>query len=217
VSEAGLIPLFLRGAATTAWLTAAGILLAALMAFAGGTARCSSVPALQWVSRAYISTFRGTSLLVQLFWLYYALPMLGLDLGAYASAILALGLNVGAYGAEVVRGAIEAVPKGQWEAATALSFTPRQRMWRIILPQAIPAMIPPFGNNAIELLKGTALVSLITIHDLTFNAQVVRNTTGQTGAVFGLVLLIYLALALVLSGAFRLLERRVGAIPTEAS
>ena len=111
--------------------------------------------------------------------------------------MLGLGLNVGAYGAEVVRGAIAAVPRGQWEAATALNMTRVQMLRRIILPQAFVAMIPPWGNLFIELLKSTALVSLITLTDLAFKAQQMNQTTMKTIPIFTLVLLIYLAMSLM--------------------
>jgi polar amino acid transport system permease protein len=144
-----------------------------------------------------------------MFWIYYALPSFGLQLSAFLAGVLTLGLNVGAYGAEVVRGAILSVPRGQMEAAIALGFCPATRLRRILVPQALPRMIPPLGNLAIELLKGTALVSLITIHDLTFRAQMVRSVTLETGVVFGLILLLYMLLALAVTGTVRLIEHRI--------
>jgi polar amino acid transport system permease protein len=145
--------------------------------------------------------------LVQLFWFYFVLPLFGLSLSATVVAILVLGLNAGAYGAEVVRGAILAVSKGQWEAAISLNLSRRSTMWRIILPQAVPAMLPPAGNLLIELLKNTALVSLITITDLTFSAQILRAETLKTTEIFSLVLLMYFAAAMVIAAMMRLLER----------
>ena len=121
-------------------------------------------------------------------------------------AVLGLGLNVGAYGAEVVRGAIQAVPRGQWEATVALNMARSEALRRIILPQAFVAMIPPWGNLFIELLKATALVSLITITDLSFKAQEMNQTTLKTVDIFSLVLLIYLALSLAITIGMRLME-----------
>ena len=123
--------------------------------------------------------------------------------------ILVLGLNAGAYGSEVVRGAIQAVPREQSEAAMALNLTQRQTLWRIILPQALLPMIPPFGNLLIELLKGTALVSLITLSELTFQGQILRAATLRSGEIFGLILVLYFLLALGISFAMRHLERRI--------
>jgi polar amino acid transport system permease protein len=203
------LPQILGGLATTARITAVATLLALVMAFAAGTARTAAPTPLRQAAAVYVEVFRGSSLLVQMFWIYYALPAFGVQLGAFAAGVLTLGLNVGAYGAEVVRGAILAVPRGQVEAAISLGFSPALRLRRILVPQALPRMIPPLGNLAIELLKGTALVSLITIHDLTFRGQMVRSVTLETGAVFGLILLLYLLCALVITGAVRLLERRI--------
>ncbi|CPI22946.1 binding-protein-dependent transport system inner membrane protein [Bordetella pertussis] len=152
--------------------------------------------------------FRGTSALVQLFWFYFVLPMFGMKLPALLVGIVVLGANAGAYGAEVVRGAILAVPAGQREAAVALNLTRARTIWRIILPQAVPAMLPPTGNLLIELLKNTALVSLITITDLTFRGQLLRSETLRTTEIFTLVLLLYFAVALVITGGIRMLERR---------
>jgi len=112
------------------------------------------------------------------------LPLAGFPLDPLTTGILVLGLNVSAYGAEVVRGAILAVPKEQYETAIAINLTPYQRMRHIILPQAIVLMLPTFGNNAIELMKATAIVSLISLSDLTFQAQVIRLQTGNTAFSF---------------------------------
>lgn len=199
----------LEGLLTTVEITAASILLAVVMALAAGLLRSAGPVPFRQIAAVYVEVFRGSSLLVQMFWIYFVLPAFGLQLSAFAAGVLTLGLNVGAYGAEVVRGAILAVPRGQIEAAVALGFPPATRLRRILFPQALPRMIPPLGNLAIELLKGTALVSLITIHDLTFRAQMVRSVTLETGVVFGLVLLLYLLLALTITGLVQVVERRV--------
>ena len=161
------------------------------------------------MASTYVEVFRGTSALVQLFWLFFVLPP-GLSLEPFTVAVLGLGLNVGAYGSEVVRGAIQAVPRGQWEASTALNMTRPQMLRRIILPQAFVAMVPPWGNLFIELLKSTALVSLITLGDLAFRAQQMNQTTMRTIPIFTLVLLIYLAISLVITIGMRSLEGRLG-------
>ncbi|MGH7740174.1 MAG: ectoine/hydroxyectoine ABC transporter permease subunit EhuC, partial [bacterium] len=153
--------------------------------------------------------FRGTSALVQLFWFYFALPFLGLRLNALTAGILVLGLNAGAYGSEVVRSAIRNVGVGQHEAALALNLTRRQKMIHIVFPQATLAMIPPAGNLLIELLKNTSLVSLITLSELTFQAETLRDATLQTTKIFSIVLLIYFLLAQGLSRLMRMLEKRL--------
>ncbi len=116
---------------------------------------------------------------------------------------------MGAYGAEVVRGAIQSIPKEQYEATTALNLTRWQRMRHVILPQAFVLMLPTFGNNAIELLKGTAVVSLISLSDMTFQAQVVRAQTGSTAVPFLTILVLYFLIASVFSSGIRGLEQRL--------
>jgi polar amino acid transport system permease protein len=203
------LPQLFEGLLTTARITAAALALALVLSFLAGVVRTAAPSPFRQVAAVYVEVFRGSSLLVQMFWIYYALPSFGLQLSAFLAGVLTLGLNVGAYGAEVVRGAVLSVPRGQTEAAISLGFSPTARIRRILLPQALPRMVPPLGNLAIELLKGTALVSLITIHDLTFRAQMVRSVTLQTGVVFGLILLLYLVLALAITAAVRVAERRL--------
>jgi polar amino acid transport system permease protein len=204
-----LLPPLLAGLRVTLMLTAAGAVLALAAALTAGLARISRRAWVRSLAVAYIDVFRGTSALVQLFWAYFALPLLGVRLDAMTAGILVLGLNIGAYGAEVVRGALLAVPRGQWEAARALGFRRRQAVARVVLPQAVPAMLPPFGNLSIELLKSTALVSLITLADLTFQAQVVRAATLRSAEVFALVLLLYFGVAQAMAFGMRRLEARL--------
>jgi polar amino acid transport system permease protein len=203
------LPFLARGVLVTLEVTMLALAIALAVALVAGIGRMSKRRPLRLVSGLFIEVFRGTSVIVQLFWFYYALPLFGLRFTPLFAAVLALGLNEGAYGAEIVRGAIQSVPKGQTEAAVALSLSPLKCLRRVILPQAIPAMIPPFGNVSIDLLKATSLVSLVTVSELTFRAQLVRSSTGATTAVFGLILGCYFVLALGFSGVWRLIEARV--------
>jgi len=205
VSE--LVPPLLAGLGVTIQLALGGSLVAVIAAVVAGLSRISPITPLRWMAATYVEVFRGTSALVQLFWFYFVLPLFGISLAATVVGILVLGLNAGAYGAEIVRGAILAVPRGQWEAAIALNLSARRTMRRIILPQAVPAMLPPAGNLLIELLKNTSLVSLITITDLTFSAQILRAETLKTTEIFSLVLLMYFAAAMVVALLMRLTER----------
>ncbi len=148
---------------------------------------------------------------MQLFWLFYVRPHFGLTLPPLSVAVLGLGLNAGAYGAEIVRAAIQAVARGQYEAATALNMTRYQTMRQVIMPQALVAMIPPFGNLFIELLKGTALVSLITITELAFRGAQLNVLTLRTMEIFSIVLVIYFLMAMVITVFMRGIERRLGA------
>jgi polar amino acid transport system permease protein len=206
-------PGLLEGARLTVEIAALGSVLAVAMALLAALAKLYGPLPVRWLSTAYIEVFRGTSALVQLFWLYFVLPQFGILLDAFPVAVLALGLNIGAYGAEVVRGAILSVHRGQWEASVALNMSRSQMLRRIILPQAFIAMIPPWGNLFIELLKSTSLVSLITLSDLTFKAQQMNQTTLKTVPVFTLVLLFYLAISLAVTIGMRLLEQRIGRNP----
>ncbi len=203
-----LLPALLPGLLVTLQVTAGALVLAVAVAVPAGLLRASGWRAARLPAAVYVETFRGTSALVQLFWAYFVLPFFGLRLDALTVGILVLGLNYGAYGAEVVRGAVEAVGPGQRAAAAALGLTPAQTLVRIVLPQAVPVMLPPAGNLAVELLKGTSLVSLITLEDLTFTAQTLRADTLRTPEVFGLVLVIYFLLASLLVQAVRYLEAR---------
>jgi polar amino acid transport system permease protein len=205
----GYIPLMLEGALVTIELTVLGSALALVMAFLGGLGRLSPHFALRALATAYIEFFRGTSIFVQLFWAYFVLPLFGLTLTPLQAGVAALGLNVGAYAAEVVRGAVKSVGREQHEACVALNLTRWQCLRYIILPQAFVVMLPTFGNNAIELLKGSAVVSLISLGDLTFQAQVVRSQTGSTMVPFVTSLIIYFAIASVISAGVRGLERRL--------
>jgi len=197
-----------EGLRMTLLITVLGLLLTVVVAFAAGLARLSQFWILRAPAYVFVEFFRGTSLPVQLFWVYFALPFLGIEFEAIAAAVLVLGLNEGAYAAEIVRGTIASRPKGQTEACIALGLSPGQRMRRILLPQSIPGMLPSFGNVFVDLLKATALVSTISVHDLTFNALTIRNYTNETVVVFLAILCVYFALALALAGLTRWLERR---------
>ena len=205
----GYIGLILQGALVTIELTLMGSALALVMAFVAGLGRLSRFFAVRALATTYIEFFRGTSIFVQLFWAYFVLPFAGVTLTPLQAGVLALGLNVGAYGAEVVRSAIQSIGREQYEACVALNLSRWHAMRHVILPQALLIMLPTFGNNAIELLKATAVVSLISLSDLTFQAQVVRAQTGSTLVPFGTILLIYFAIAMVISWSVRGLERRL--------
>lgn len=201
------LPGLLEGALVTIEITIGGSILAVACAFVAAMAKMYGPWPARWLAVGYIEVFRGTSALVQLFWLFFVLPHFGVTLEPLTVAILTLGLNVGAYGAEVVRGAVSAVPRGQWEATIACNMTRFQALRRVILPQALVAMIPPWGNLFIELLKCTALVSLITISDLAFKAQQMNATTYKTVEIFSIVLVFYLAIAMVITIGMQAVER----------
>ncbi len=204
-----LIPSLLGGLWVTVQLTLGGALLACILAWLGGLGKRSGFWPVRWVAIAYIEVFRGTSALVQLFWFFYGLPLFGIHLAPMWAGILVLGLNIGAYGAEIVRGGIQSIDKGQSEACTALNLTPFQQFRFVLLPQALVRILPPAGNLLIELLKTTALVSLITLSDLTFKGMILRAETLRTAEIFALLLLIYFGLAQLLAFLVRRIELRL--------
>lgn len=201
------LPAIGDGVLVTLLLTVGGALLALMIAvILGLTARAENIVA-RGASRVIIEFFRGTSLVVQLFFLFFVLPQLGVTISPILCGILGLGLNYGAYGAEVIRGSINSVPTGQWEAATALSMTRAHRMRRIIFPQAWALMIPSLTNLLIQLLKGTAIVGFITLVDLTVALDRLRIQTDTL--FYGIVgLVLYFVIAYVLTLAMNALEVR---------
>lgn len=203
------LPFILSGIVNTIKVTAGGALVALVVAFVFGLARLSSSAVIRGVAALYIEFFRGTSVFVQLFWVYFVLPVFGLSLSPLIAGIVVLGMNVGAYASEVVRGAILAVPVEQREACVALNLTTWQRMRHVILPQALLIMLPTLGNNTIELLKGSSIVSVISLPELTFYAQVVRTQTGNTTIPFITILIIYFIMSITISKIFRLIESRM--------
>jgi polar amino acid transport system permease protein len=214
-----LLPLLLQGTLVTIQITLLAALLAIALALVAALSKLSRWRVLRWTANVYIEVFRGTSLLVQLFWLFFVLPLppFNLTLTPFAVAVLGLGLSIGAYGAEVMRGAFSSVPRGQIEAAIALNIPPLHRFLDIVLPQALINAIPPGTNLLIELLKGTSLVSLITLADLTFRANQLVETTFRSGEIFTFTLAIYFCLAQLINAGMRLLDRRFSRGQTRGS
>ena len=191
-------PILIKGTITTIELTVLGAILALVISFIVGIARISSFKSIRVVAIIYLEFFRGSSALVQMFFIYFVLPMWGIYFDALTAGVIACGCNVGAYGSEVVRSAILAVDKDQHEAAKALNYSNYEKYRYVIIPQAIPIMIPTFGNLLIELMKLTAVCSLITISDLTFMAHIIRVQTALTLEPFLIILVIYFIIASVL-------------------
>jgi polar amino acid transport system permease protein len=200
-------PRLLEGAVVTLQLAIGGSALALPLALCMGLGRSARQRAIRLLALGYVEFFRGTSALIQLYWVYFALPLLGVRIDALSAGIVVLGCNAGAYGAEVVRGAIAAVPRSQWEAGAVLGLPRRVVLWRIILPEAVPRALPPLNNVLIELLKNTALASMITLSDLTFEAQALRAASLRSTEIFGLLLALYFGMSLCITAVFSWLER----------
>ncbi len=204
--EASWIPLLAHGLVATLEVFFGAAVIAVGAGLAVGVATTHGGPWLRAICRIWVEVVRGTSTLVQLFWVIFALPLIGIRIDPLVGGMVVLGLNCGAYAAEAVRGALHAVPHGQLDAALVLGLRPWQRLLRIELPQALPVVLPTATNLAIELLKNTSLVSLIGLADLTFQATVLRTSTLNDLPVLGVLLAIYLVLALGLARLGHLAE-----------
>ncbi|MEN2467606.1 ectoine/hydroxyectoine ABC transporter permease subunit EhuC [Ornithinibacillus sp. FSL M8-0202] len=196
-----VFPVLIRGIHITITVFILSVIFAYLFAFIAGFCRLSNNRMIRGVTSFYVEIFRGTSLIVQLFWLYYAIPMLfniGID-NKLTAGVLAISLNYGAYMSEIVRGSILAVDKGQTEASIALNLSRVQRLRVIIFPQALRMMLPEFGNYSIQMLKATSLVSLIGMTDILYHGNILRSTDlSQAPTVYFLLLVFYFLMALPL-------------------
>lgn len=208
----GLWELVIKGVWVTIQLLVLSALLAAAVSFVVGIARTHRLKFVRFLAGLYTEVFRGTSALVMIFWVFFVLPpAFGWQLVPLWAGTLALGLTYGAYGAEIVRGALAAVDPAQREGGIALSFTPWQRMKLVLLPQAVPEMIPPFSNLLIELLKGTALVSIMGMGDLAFSGNLVRLALQESAEIYTYILVIYFVIAFLLTRIMRGLEKKLKA------
>ncbi|MDA2807866.1 amino acid ABC transporter permease [Nocardiopsis suaedae] len=204
------LPLYWEGALLTIRLTLFGAVLAFVLAVVVGTLGTVRNRTARAVAMVYTEVFRGVAALVLLYWFGYSfVEITGFRLTTEFAAILALGLNIGAYGAEVVRSSINAVPRAQTEAAVALNMTWWRRTRLVVFPQAWAQMLPTFGNLVIELMKATAIVSILGLTDLTKVANDFRaSAVADTFTVYAVALVGYFLFAQVLIVLVRLLERR---------
>ncbi|MGE6376124.1 amino acid ABC transporter permease [Peribacillus muralis] len=165
------LPFLLKGAYYTLLITIISMFFGSIIAVIVAVARLKGNKFIRWIARAYVSIIRGTPTLVQIIIVYYGLADYGLNLQPLTAAYIALSISIGAYLSETLRGAIQSIPKGQYEAAYASGMSPYQTMRRIVFPQAIRVAIPPAGNTFIGMLKETSLVSVITVTELLRSAQ----------------------------------------------
>ncbi|MFD2681081.1 amino acid ABC transporter permease [Bacillus seohaeanensis] len=179
IIQSSLLPMIKGALYYSIPLTIISFILGMILAIVTALARLSSVKIFRGVARVYVSAIRGTPLLVQLFIIFYGLPNLGLKFDPFPSAIIAFSLNVGAYSSEIVRAAIQSIPKGQWEAGYSIGMTYAQALKRIILPQATRVSIPPLSNSFISLVKDTSLASLILVTELFRKAQEIAATNYE--------------------------------------
>lgn len=198
----------LQGMANTALLALAAQALALVLAVPTAVARLHGGPVSRKIAGAYVEFVRGTPALVQLFWIFYCIPIfIGLDWSPLVGAIVALGLNVGAYDAEAFRAGIQNVHFGQVQAARALGLSAWSTFWAVVLPQATRYVLPPLLNNFIGLLLYTSIASTIGVHELTYAGGKLNTATFQSVVVFTGVGALYLVLSLIASTGVRRLER----------
>jgi L-cystine transport system permease protein len=205
----GLLPLLEGLVKGTIPLTAISFVLGLVLALVVALMRLSPVAALRAIGRAYVSVIRGTPLLLQLFIIYYGLPSIGVTLNPFVAAVIAFTLNVGGYASEVIRAAILAVPRGQWEAAATVGMGYPATLRRIVLPQAARVAVPPLSNTLISLVKDTSLASTIQYTDLMRKAQEVAAPTFQFFSVYVLAALYYWVICVALSALQSRLETRL--------
>jgi len=199
----------LQATLTTAKLFALASVLALVLSLVLGLARLSSHKWLSWTALLVGETGRGVSLVVQLFWIFFVLPLFGVTLSATSAAVLALGVCFGAYGSEIVRASLLAIPRGQREAAEALGLSRLRVLALVELPQAFVIMLPPLGNFLVLILKSTSVTALITVPELAFTASALNSNYGANIAVFGYVLFAYYVIARFVLWGTRRLELRL--------
>jgi His/Glu/Gln/Arg/opine family amino acid ABC transporter permease subunit len=197
----------LGGLAITVELTLVVIILSMVFALVVALAGMSRIRPLRWLVKSYVEVIRGTPLLLQLIYVYYVLPEIGIRLNAFTAGVLALTLNYSAYISEVYRGGIQSIARGQHDAAAALGMTNSLAMRRIILPQAIRVVLPTLGNYFIGLFKDTALCSAVSIQELVFTAQVHAALTFQYFTLYTVVAFMYFAVSFPAARLVGYLER----------
>lgn len=201
-------PILKAGISVTLPLAIVAFILGLLLGIITALGRMSKIKLLKFVFSTYVWIFRGTPLLVQLFIVFYGLPKVGLQLSAYAAAIITLSLNVGAFCSETIRASILSIPNGQWEAAYSIGMTKKQILYRIIMPQAARVSLPPLSNTFIGLVKETSLVANITIVELFMVSQRIAARTYEPLILYTMAAVVYLLFSTVLTYLQTKLEQR---------
>jgi len=202
-------PFFLEAAWVTILLSVLTAILGLTCGALGAAARMSRFWVLRFIGAAYVSLFRGTPALIQLFILYFGGPQIGIQLDAFEAGVIGLGVNAGAYMTETIRGAIISIDKGQREAARTLGLSQWQAMYKVILPQSMRLMIRPLGVNINALIKATALVAAISVVELTYTAQRYIGSTYKPFEMFLLAGVLYMVIIYVVGKGIAWLDRKV--------
>lgn len=203
------VPFLVKGAVYTVQVSVLAIVFGLVLGWAFGLIAVSGVRWLRAIAWAYVQFIRGTPLLVQIFLIYFGLPVLGVNIPAYWSGVIALGLNSGGFQAEIVRAGIESIDRGQTEAARSIGMSSLQTLLFILVPQTVRRVIPPLTNELITLTKSSSLLSAIAVLELTHAGQAVIARTFAPFEIYAAVAVLYLILIAVLSRGSALLERRV--------
>jgi polar amino acid transport system permease protein len=204
------LPLLAQGALVTVEVFACALVVATLLGLIWALMRVSSVRVLSGFSRALINVIRGIPILVQLFYIYFVFPEIGIQLSAFQAGVIGLGFAYSCYLAEVFRSGIEAVDPGQVEAAQSLGMSRALILWRVVLPQAFKIALPPYGNTCIMLLKDTSQASIITVAELSFQGKLIASSTFKNTEIFTLVAVWYLAMCVPLILLVGQLEKKFG-------
>ncbi|HHM7899662.1 amino acid ABC transporter permease [Pseudomonas aeruginosa] len=204
-------PFLLQGAMYTVLFAAVSMVLGLILGFSVAVVRVTKVPMVSQIAAVYVSAFRGTPLLVQIFVLYYGLPSVGIEFTPVTAGILALTLNVAAYLSESMRGAILGIDKGQWEAGLSVGLTWGQTLWNIITPQALRLAVPSLSNSLISLIKDTSLISVITVTELMLATKEVIAETFQPLPLYLAAAGIYWLLSALFERVQKALENRLTA------
>ncbi|CAJ0783019.1 amino acid ABC transporter permease [Burkholderiaceae bacterium 26] len=205
------LPILLKGAVVTVEVTVLSFLLSSVIGLGLALMRLSPIKAVSAAGATIVNIIRGLPIIVQLFYIYFVLPDIGIQLTAFQAGVIGLGIAYSAYQAENFRAGIEAVDPGQREAAQAMGMRGALIMRRVILPQAFRIALPPYGNTLVMMLKDSSLVSTITVAEMTRAGQLIASSTFQNMTVYTLVALLYLVMSLPLVFGLRKLERRMGA------
>jgi glutamine transport system substrate-binding protein/glutamine transport system permease protein len=203
------LPFLLRGALKTIEVVLLALVLGVVCGLVGGFGKLSHRRALRAAASVYVSVIRGTPFVVQLFFVYYALPQVGVPVPAIVAAVGSLAFYSGAYQTEIVRGAVQSVDRRQIEAGVALGLSRRQAMRYVVFPQALLRMLPPLGNEFVALTKNSALVSLVTVQELFLSAQMVISSTFQNFAIFLTIGAMYYAMTTTVGALTRRMERQL--------
>jgi polar amino acid transport system permease protein len=204
------LPILAKGALVTVEVFACALVVATVLGMVWALMRVSAMPALSGFSKVLINTIRGIPILVQLFYIYFVFPEIGIQLSAFQAGVIGLGFAYSCYMAEVFRAGIEAVDPGQVEAAQSLGMSRALILWRVVLPQAFKIALPPYGNTCIMLLKDTSQTSIITVAELSFQGKLIASSTFKNTEVFTLVAVWYLAMCVPLIVLVGRLEKKLG-------